>query len=315
MTVVEAKNISKFFGNKYLGKTIPALDNVSLSIDKGDIFALLGPNGAGKTTLFKILLGVLPATSGKSFILGLSPDNPLSRKKAGYLPENPAFPSHLTAAKLLRFTGRLYGLDESIITGRSNELLRLVGMEEWEGTKIMKFSKGMIQRIGLAQALISDPEILFLDEPTDGIDAIGKAEVKKILKSLKSKGTTIIINSHLLSEVETIADTVCILSRGKVIKISSVDELTTQECQYEIETESEKSSIEIPPEMGKVRFLAANKLLITLNHDEDINNVIDFLRKNEVKIKTIKPLKVSLEDSFIETIKRSGPQQQFDKDI
>ena len=306
MTVVEAKNISKFYGNKYLGKTIPALDNVSLSINKGNIFALLGPNGAGKTTLFKMLLGILPITAGKAFILGLPPENPISRKKAGYLPENPAFPSHLTAAKLLRFTGRLYGLDESIITGRSNELLRLLGMEKWAGTKIVNFSKGMVQRIGIAQALISDPEILFLDEPTDGIDAIGKAEVKKILKSLKSKGTTIIINSHLLSEVETIADTVCILSRGKVIKISSVDELTTQECQYEIETESEKSSIEIPPEMGKVRFLAANKLLITLNHDEDINNVIDYLRKNEVKIKTIKPLKVSLEDSFIETIKRSG---------
>lgn len=306
MTVVEAKNISKIYGKKYLGKTIPALDNVSLSINKGDIFALLGPNGAGKTTLFKILLGVLPATSGKSFILGLPPDNPLSRKKAGYLPENPAFPPHLTATKLLRFTGRLYGLDKSIITERSNELLRLVGMEKWAGTKIMKFSKGMIQRIGLAQALISDPEILFLDEPTDGIDAIGKAEVKKILKSLKSKGTSIIINSHLLSEVETIADTVCILSRGKIIKISSVDELTTRECQYEIETDSEKSSMEIPPEMGKVSFLEANKLLITLNHDGDINNIIDFLRKNGIKIKTIKPLKVSLEDSFIETIKRSG---------
>lgn len=305
MTVVEAENLTKIYGNKYLGKTFPALDNVSLSINKGNIFALLGPNGAGKTTLFKILLGILPITSGKAFISGLSPENPLSRKKTGYLPENPAFPSHLTSAKLLRFTGRLYALDETIITERTNELLRLVGMEKWTDTKIMKFSKGMIQRIGLAQALISDPEILFLDEPTDGIDAIGKVEVKKILKSMKSKGTTIIINSHLLSEVETIADTVCILSRGKVIKISSVDELTTQEYQYEIETDSEKSSIEIPPEMGKVSFLEANKLLITLNHAGDINNVIDFLRKNKVKIKTIKPLKVSLEDSFIETIKRS----------
>tara|TARA_B100000959_G_scaffold286917_1_gene368038 strand:- start:2684 stop:3616 length:933 start_codon:yes stop_codon:yes gene_type:complete len=305
MTVVEAENLTKIYGNKYLGKTFPALDNVSLSINKGNIFALLGPNGAGKTTLFKILLGILPITSGKAFISGLSPDNPLSRKKTGYLPENPAFPSHLTAAKLLRFTGRLYGLDEALITERSNELLRLVEMEKYADTKIVNFSKGMIQRIGLAQALISDPEILFLDEPTDGIDAIGKVEVKKILKSMKSKGTTIIINSHLLSEVETIADTVCILSRGKVIKISSVDELTTQECQYEIETDAEKSSIEIPPEIGKVSFVAANKLLITLNHAGDINNVIDFLRKNKVKIKTIKPLKVSLEDSFIETIKRS----------
>ena len=305
MTVVEAENLTKIYGNKYLGKTIPALENVSLSINKGNIFALLGPNGAGKTTLFKILLGILPITSGKAFISGLSPDNPLSRKKTGYLPENPAFPSHLTAAKLLRFTGRLYGLDEALITERSNELLRLVEMEKYADTKIVNFSKGMIQRIGLAQALISDPEILFLDEPTDGIDAIGKVEVKKILKSMKSKGTTIIINSHLLSEVETIADTVCILSRGKVIKISSVDELTTQECQYEIETDAEKSSIEIPPEIGKVSFVAANKLLITLNHAGDINNVIDFLRKNKVKIKTIKPLKVSLEDSFIETIKRS----------
>ena len=305
MTVVEAENLTKIYGNKYLGKTIPALENVSLSINKGNIFALLGPNGAGKTTLFKVLLGILPITSGKAFISGLSPENPLSRKKTGYLPENPAFPSHLTAAKLLRFTGRLYGLDEALITERSNELLRLVEMEKYADTKIVNFSKGMIQRIGLAQALISDPEILFLDEPTDGIDAIGKVEVKKILKSMKSKGTTIIINSHLLSEVETIADTVCILSRGKVIKISSVDELTTQEYQYEIETDSEKSSIEIPPEMGKVSFLEANKLLITLNHAGDINNVIDFLRKNKVKIKTIKPLKVSLEDSFIETIKRS----------
>lgn len=308
MNIIEVTDLTKIYDTRLRKGNVIALDRVSLQIQNGEIFGLLGPNGAGKTTLFKILLSIVRATSGQATINGLPPQDPESRAKVGYLPENHRFPNHLTGEGLLRTTGRLYGITDSEIDVSAQRLLPLVGMDKWADTKIKKYSKGMTQRIGLAQALIADPDILMLDEPTDGIDPVGKVEIREILLRLKEAGKTIIINSHLLSEVEQAADRVAILSRGQIVRIGTVSSLTTRQSQFEIEASIGDHLIEIPEEMGKIRSVSSDKMLVELQKDEDINYIIDQLRLKRINIHAVRPVKISLEQSFFEAVR--GKQEQ-----
>jgi ABC-2 type transport system ATP-binding protein len=298
MNVIEVQNLTKVYA---VGKIV-ALSDVSLSIEQGEIYALLGPNGAGKTTLFKVLLGITQITSGSAQIYGLPPSNPQSRQKVGYLPENHRFPGHLTGLGLLQLTGRLYGHSKDGIDSRAKELLELVGMTRWAKVKMKRYSKGMSQRIGLAQAMISDPDILMLDEPTDGVDPVGKIEIRDVLKKVRDEGKSIVLNSHLLSEVESVADRVAILAKGKVLKVGSVDELTSRGSQYEIEAEFGKQKIELPENMGRVLTMTDGRLTVEISDEKNINYVIDELRKRQINIKSIKPVKITLEQSFLETV-------------
>lgn len=302
MSVIEATEVTKVYGGKMRRQSVLALDSASLRVESREIFGLLGPNGAGKTTLFKLLLGVTSITSGDVLIFGLSPSNPRSRQKVGYLPENHRFPTHLTGFGLLQLTGRLYGMNTSEIEQRSDQLLELVGMTKWGDYKITKYSKGMSQRIGLAQAMISDPDILLLDEPTDGVDPVGKMEIRKVLMRVRDEGKTIVLNSHLLSEVESIADRVAILQKGRVIKVDSVDALTSKRKQTEVEADIGTHLIDVPPEVGKVVAITPNRLLVELVEPTSVNWIIDKMRSKKIAIKSIKPLKVSLEQSFMEAV-------------
>jgi ABC-2 type transport system ATP-binding protein len=302
MSVIEVTEVTKVYGTKMRRQSVVALNNASLQIQPREIFGLLGPNGAGKTTLFKLLLGITSITSGDVLISGLPPSNPRSRQKVGYLPENHRFPSHLTGGSLLRLTGQLYGLTVSEMEERADRLLGLVGMDQWADYKITKYSKGMSQRIGLAQAMISDPDILLLDEPTDGVDPVGKMEIRKVLQRVRDEGKTIVLNSHLLSEVESFADRVAILQKGKVIKVDSVDNLTSQQKQTEIEANIGAHLLEVPPEIGKVVAITPNRLIVELVETDGVNWIIDRMRAKSIAIKSIKPLKVSLEQSFMEAV-------------
>lgn len=289
---------------------IVALDNVSLSVNPGEILGLLGPNGAGKTTLFKVLLGVTRATSGRATINSLPPSDPNSRLTIGYLPENHRFPNHLTGIGLMNLTGRMCGMNIADITSRSDELLTLVGMERWADTKIRKYSKGMLQRIGLAQALVNDPEILLLDEPTDGVDPIGRVEIRKVLTSIRSAGRMIILNSHLLAEVEAVADRVAILQKGSLLRVSTVKELTNRQSQYEIEADMGNNVLELPEEIGKIVAVTAKGLLVDLTKPDHVNYVIDQLRIKKISISAVKPMTVSLEQSFIETVTAAAAAEE-----
>ncbi|MCP4704507.1 MAG: ABC transporter ATP-binding protein, partial [candidate division Zixibacteria bacterium] len=192
--IININNISKTFRRGFSGNDIKALSEVSLNILSGDIFGLLGPNGAGKTTLVKILLGALTPSSGSASINNFDVSDYRARNQIGFLPENHRFPEYQTGKQMLSFYGGLTGLSSSEIMNRSTEVLKLVDMEKWGDTQIKKYSKGMMQRLGLAQALLNDPEIIFLDEPTDGVDPIGRREIRDILKSLKDRGKTIFLN-------------------------------------------------------------------------------------------------------------------------
>jgi len=302
MNVIDVQDLTKIYQAGMKKRGIVALDNVTLSVPQGEVFGLLGPTGAGKTTFLKVILGITQPTTGSVSILGLPPSDPRSRHAVGYLPENHRFPAHLTGMQFMKLTGRLYGMDTDEIADRATHLLELVGMAKWADTKIAKYSKGMSQRIGLAQALMCDPDLLLLDEPTDGVDPVGKVEIRGVLEKVRDDGKTIVLNSHLLSEVEAIAERVAILSRGRVVRISSVEELTSRKSQFEVEADIGSQVISIPSEMGKIISITSKGLIAELTKEEDINYIIDQLRLRRINIRAIKPMKVSLEQSFIETL-------------
>jgi ABC-2 type transport system ATP-binding protein len=209
----------------------------------------------------------------------------------------------------MELTGRMYGMSLVQIEEKTDPLMKLVGMDRWTDTKLRKYSKGMLQRVGLAQAMINDPDILLLDEPTDGVDPVGKAEIKEVLIKTRNEGKTIILNSHLLSEVEAVADRVAILSRGRLAKISRVDELTTSATNYEIDANIGSHLVEIPDSVGRILLVSSSKLIVELTEPVKINQVIDHLRLKRIDILSLKPMKVTLEQSFLETIAAAGEKQ------
>lgn len=299
MHAISIQNFTKVYDND-----VTALSEVSFNVPKGHIFGLLGPNGAGKTTLIKALLGIIKITKGDAQILGESFEDNSIRKKIGYLPENHKYPLFLTGREVLHYFGSLSAVSSERINQRIPDVLKLVSMEKWDETKIKKYSKGMMQRIGLAQALISDPEILFLDEPTDGIDPVGRREIHDILVKLKEEGKTIFINSHMLAEVESVCDSVAILKNGRLARIGSVEEITV---------DKEKVMIEVDFPAGLFAKLlnetefhyfeeATNIYSFQINQAEKLNELIDLLRKNHVLIKAIYNSKSTLEDSFIKVV-------------
>ena len=237
MNVIEINNISKIFSSgRFSKEIITALDKVSLNVSRGSIFGLLGPNGAGKTTLIKILLSIVFPTDGSANILGKNINDHNARNKIGFLPESHKFPNFLKGIDVLYYSGELSGIKRNVLKNKITELLELVDMSHWANTKVKKYSKGMLQRLGLAQALINDPEIIFLDEPTDGVDPLGRKQIRDILINLKAKGKTILLNSHLLSEIELVCDNVAILNKGKLLKEGSIEELTVSENSFNFHT-------------------------------------------------------------------------------
>lgn len=312
MITVEVSNLTKIYESTSKKRSVTALKDFNLSVEEGTVFGLLGPNGAGKTTLVKILLGIVFPTLGTAKILGQSIDNYEIKKRVGYLPENHKFPPYLTGEDVLKYVGKLTGLKSNEIDSKIDGLLQLVKMEKWKRTKVKKYSKGMMQRLGLAQALINDPDLIFLDEPTDGVDPIGRKEIRDILLNLKKQGKTIFINSHLLSEVELISDRVAILNKGVLIKEGTVEDLTTEKETYSIQFSNEVTETTLKEVLEEfiIDKIKPTGFELKVNNDEELNMVIDHLRRIGVIIKSIVPVKMSLEDMFISLINESDKQKE-----
>ncbi len=304
MAIIETNSLSKTFTSTFGKKTVNALNELTLAIEPGTIFGLLGPNGAGKTTLVKILLGITFPTSGTASMFGSPLNNYEIKKKIGYLPENHKYPAYLTGGEVLNFFGKLSGLDGIHLSKKIDELLELMQLGKWKKTKVKTYSKGMMQRLGLAQALLNEPDLIFLDEPTDGVDPIGRKEIRDILIELKNKNKTIFLNSHLLSEVELITDRVGILNKGKLLKEGTVKELTEKKEEYKLELASS-----IADENQFTRFSLAKitdvSYSVRVNSDEELNHLIDQLRNSNMMIKEIVKQKTTLEDMFISLIKEA----------
>ena len=299
MPVIETKGLTKYYSN---GK-IKALEDFDLQVEQGVIFSLLGPNGAGKTTLIKLLLGIAYPTRGSGKILDTDIADFKGHYKIGYLAENHKFPEFLTPQQVLNYFGKMAGVERERLQTRIPELLTLVGLQDWQHTKIKKFSKGMMQRVGIAQAMINDPELLFFDEPTDGVDPIGRREIRDLLKKLRDQGKTIFLNSHLLSEVERISDEIAILKNGKLLEKGNVREFISVKEQYQVYLNHQPEKMEnICKNLQIQSFSEKDFFLVKVNDDQHLNQLIDELRKEQVIIKAIIPRKISLEDFFIEVV-------------
>jgi len=304
---IEVNQLSKDFRLGWHGSVVHALVEVSLNVPRGQIFGLLGPNGAGKTTLVKILLGSLYPGTGTAAVNGHDIRNPSARRRVGFLPENHRFPPYQTAEQMLYCFGGLAGLSRSEVKSNIERLLAMVDMVKWRRTRIRKFSKGMAQRLGLAQALLNDPEIIFLDEPTDGVDPIGRREIRDILKELGRQGKTIFLNSHLLAEVESVCDHVAILNKGRLIKTGPVAGLIASRPSYEVETTGLKPEVIEKVRAGFEQVTVGEKrLTVVFDEAVKINELVDLLRQNGVVLVAVTPVRLSLEDSFMQLIKESG---------
>ncbi len=299
---IETENLTRVFQRNW-GKTeFRAVDGISLRVERGATFGLLGPNGAGKTTFVKMLLSCARPTAGVAKVFGMDTQQRAARQPVGYLPENHRFPTYMTGRGMLDFYGALSGVDTPIRKKRIPELLDLVGLSQWGDTRLGKYSKGMLQRVGLAQALLHDPMLLILDEPSDGVDPVGRRQIRDILQTLEQKGVTIFLNSHLLVEVELFCREVAIIHRGKVALQGKVQDLTTGS-GYRVEAESvpEKLAEEIRGHAksadhneGKIEFLFADR--------ERANQALDLLRAEHCPIERLSRVHSTLEDVFLRTI-------------
>ena len=298
MSVVEIKDLVKHYGN------VHALQGVSLSVEKGEIYGLLGRNGAGKTTMIKILLSIVRPTSGNAHLLDFPAGSTELRKRVGYLPEDHRFPDYHNAYSLLDFYGALYGMSSSERQKRTAEVLDIVDLVEDGHRKIRTYSKGMKQRVGLAQAMLHDPDVYFLDEPTDGVDPIGRKKIREVLVQLKDRGKTIFVNSHILSEVEMITSRVSIIEQGQIIKSGTVADLTRSQNIYDLTIEGDAQTYleEMLSMVKAVRPVAGGLEVHLKEGDSNIDRVIDFLRDKGISFRGVNERKESLEDIFIQTV-------------
>ena len=283
-------------------RSVMALDHLDLEIEEGEVFGFLGHNGAGKTTTIKLLMGLVYPTSGEVWILDRSIRDVAVKQYIGFLPESPYFYEYLTAEEFLVFYGQLFGIGGLKLAKKIDELLELVSMTDARHRPLRKFSKGMLQRIGIAQALINDPRLVILDEPMSGLDPIGRRDVRDIILRLKHEGKTIFFSSHILPDVEMICDRIGILVNGRLKAVGTVQELAGASSVNSIELVVEDVSEAV---IEEVRGLAAtvmrrgNQVLIKLDDEERVNSLLDLILKQKGRVVSLTPHKRSLEDLFL----------------
>jgi len=227
MAAIKIEQLSKTFRDKRFRK-VHALQELSLEVSSGEVFGFLGPNGAGKSTTIKCLMGLIRPTSGRASISGVSVGSPKARLKVGYLPENPAFYDYLSANEYLAFTGRTYGMPRNVLSAEIERVLRQMEIWEARNRPLRSYSKGMVQRLGLAQTLLHDPDVFILDEPMSGLDPLGRALVKNIIQELKASGKTVFFSSHISSDVETVCDRVGVINKGVFQRVERVEDILAQ---------------------------------------------------------------------------------------
>lgn len=287
----------------YRGK-VHALRGIQMQVHRGEVFGLLGPNGAGKSTLVKILMTVVRPTKASGTMLGQRIGHKPTLAKVGYLPEHHRLPPYLTGRQVLLHYAALARVPKAVRLRRCEQLLESVGMTQWANKKVSSYSKGMLQRIGLAQAMMNDPELVVLDEPTDGVDPVGRREIRDVLLQLKEQGKTIFLNSHLLSELEMLCDRVAILVQGQVAMQGTIDDLTAESHRMEITLLGEAPAW--ANDLPNVRVAPARNgqtTLILRNADPvPAQTIIDRLRQDQRVIYSIRPVRETLEDLFMRAV-------------
>lgn len=298
---IETHHLRKVFGDKV------AVANLTLDVEQGEVFGFLGPNGAGKTTAVKMLLGLITPTSGEGRCLGAPLGDHRARSRVGFLPEHFRFHEWLTAAEFLSLHADLYHMPRDLAQRRASDLLALVGLTPHANKKLSAFSKGMLQRIGLAQALLNEPKLVILDEPTSGLDPVGRRLVRDIIRDLRDKGTTVFLNSHLLSEVEITCDRVAFIKHGEVIKISPLQTLVDGEITVQVRARNLRPDIVAGLSRWSQDARADGEhLSLTLQHERDLPEINRYLVEQGAEVYALKPEHLSLEDLFIQVVGTDG---------
>jgi ABC-2 type transport system ATP-binding protein len=298
-TAIDIHGLTKKFMQR--GEVV-AVDNLTLQVEEGEIFGFLGPNGAGKTTTIKMLLGLIFPTAGSATVLGRPAGDNEMKRQISYLPESPYFYDHLTGGELLDFYGRIFKIPKDVRQKRVDELMELVGLKNDKMKQLKQYSKGMLQRIGIAQALINDPKLLIFDEPTSGLDPVAHIEIRNLIVSLREQGKTVFLSSHQLSDVELVCSRVAILNYGRLVRTGRVTELV-QGGRTEVVAEGLSGQ-----GLDKVRALAPDLAQqngrVTLHKEslEEVNQLIDVVRAEGGRVVSVVPQRRRLEDIFVETI-------------
>ncbi|MFN4033187.1 MAG: ABC transporter ATP-binding protein [Fimbriimonadales bacterium] len=304
MWAIETRNLRKVFRPLLGGKPLTAVDNLNLQVPAGTVFGFLGPNGAGKTTTIQILIGNVYPTAGEAFVLGRRAGALAAKRQLGFLPEKFQFHDFLTAEEFLRMHGRLAKMDGATLRKRIDEALELVGLSERRRSKIREFSKGMQQRIGLAQAILHDPDLVILDEPTSALDPLGRRRVREVVQYLKERGKTVFLNSHLLSEVELSCDQVAIINKGRVVKQGVLEDLLVNRSIVSVELK--QATPQVLEAMAKVaqrvRPIDERRATAEVAHEDDVPQLARAIIEAGGALVGLQAHRETLEDLFIQTV-------------
>jgi len=281
-----------------------ALHPLHLEVEEGEVFGFLGPNGAGKTTTLKILMGLVFPTAGKARILGKDWTDPEVKAQIGFLPEQPYFYDYLTAHELLDYYGQLSGIPGKDRKSKIDEMLLRVGLTDVKGMQLRKFSKGMLQRVGIAQAILHDPKIVFLDEPMSGLDPLGRREVRDLMEQLKQEGKTVFFSTHILSDAEALCDRVGIIHKGELRGVGAVDELTSA-VQGKVEVVWKGTQVPASMKALGAECHVTGETVRAILPDSQQDAAIDALRRERLRLIAITPLRTSLETYFVEKLQHA----------
>jgi ABC-2 type transport system ATP-binding protein len=300
--VLELNDIRKSFKLGFIPKTREILKGISFSVAAGEIFGYLGPNGAGKTTTIKCALGLIFPDSGSIRLFGRSHLDPKARAGLGFLPENPYFYDYLTAAEFLDFYAQLFKVPKDVRRERISRLLKLVGMEKAAGLQLRKFSRGMLQRVGLAQALINEPALVILDEPLGGLDPIGRRDIRDIILRLRDEGRTVVLTSHILQDIEMICNRVAIIIGGRVLSQGRLSDLVSEKILFTEITISGLDAADVAA-LGEPVSTEGGRLLLKVPDESKVEGILELARERRARIHSLVPRTLTLEDIFVDMVK------------
>ncbi len=299
--VLELRDVKKAYKPGFIPKPKEVLKGVSFSVAEGEIFGYLGPNGAGKTSTIKCLLGLVYPDSGTISLFGRSPLDPRAKDRLGFLPENPYFYEYLTGREFLDFYAQLFGVEKAERAGRISRLLELADLERAADLPLRKFSRGMLQRIGLAQALINNPSFVILDEPLGGLDPLGRKDIRDIILRLRDEGKTVLFTSHILQDIEMICDRVAIIVKGRIHNQGRLSELVSEKVLF---TEMAVSGVDEADlaAFGDCASVRDGRILLKVPEEGDVSRVLDLVRERGGRIQSLIPRTQTLEDIFVDTV-------------
>ncbi len=303
---IHTESLSKRYKPGLTKKPIDAVVDLNLDVNEGEIFAFIGLNGAGKTTTIKLLLDHARPTAGRALLFGRDAHDPKSRTRVGYLPDLPHFYNFLTAVELMDYSGRLFGLSGAERRARSERLLKMVGLEKRGNERLKGFSRGMLQRLGLAQALVNNPDLVLLDEPLGGLDPIGRVELRDVISSLRSEGRTVFFSSHILDDAQRIADRIGIIHHGRMVACGSLEELLTSSPGWDVEAESSDGFdlAKLCGEKGWHTERRNGKFLVTVTDEDGLRTLYKLAADGRIRMLSMGRRRLDLEEAFIEELSR-----------